>query len=147
MKLLPIIFLAKPNAKFQPIYVEDVAEAFVEAIENIDTYGKSYDLGGPKVYTLRQLVEYVAKVLGKKRIVIGLNNALSYLQAFAMELLPIKLMTRDNVRSMEVDSVCVTSFPGFLNFQPQALEAVVPVYLIDKTPRAALNRFRTRAGR
>ena len=147
VKLLPIIFLAKPNAKFQPIYVEDVAEAFVEAIENIDTYGKSYDLGGPKVYTLRQLVEYVAKVLGKKRIVIGLNNALSYLQAFAMELLPIKLMTRDNVRSMEVDSVCVTSFPGFLNFQPQALEAVVPVYLIDKTPRAALNRFRTRAGR
>jgi hypothetical protein len=53
-----------------------------------------------------------------------------------MELLTVKLMTRDNVRSMEVDSVCVTSFPSFLSFQPQALEAVVPVYLNDDTPRA-----------
>jgi len=104
-------------------------------------------LGGPKTYTLRQLVAYVAQTLGKKRIIIGLNNFLSYSQAFAMELLPVKLMTRDNVRSMEVDSVCVTSFPSFLSFQPQALEAVVPVYLNDDTPRAAFNRFRARAGR
>ena len=147
VKLLPIILLAKPEAKFQPIYVEDVAQAFVEALDNTDTFGKVYDLGGPKTYTLRQLVAYVAQILGKKRIIIGLNNFLSYTQAFAMELLPVKLMTRDNVRSMEVDSVCVTSFPSFLSFQPQALEAVVPAYLNDDTPRAAFNRFRARAGR
>jgi NADH dehydrogenase len=147
VKLLPVILLAKPNAKFQPIYVEDVAHAFVASLDNIDTYGKAYDLGGPKVYTLRQLVAYVADTLGKKRPIIGLNNMFSYLQAFAMELLPVKLMTRDNVRSMEVDSVCVTSFPAFLGFQPVALETIVPDYLSEDNPRNAYNRFRTRAGR
>jgi NADH dehydrogenase len=147
VKILPVILLAKPNAKFQPIYVEDVAKAFVTSLYNIDTYGKAYDLGGPKVYTLRQLVTYVANTLGKKRPIIGLNNMLSYLQAFAMELLPVKLMTRDNVRSMEVDSICVTSFPACLGFQPVALETIVPDYLSDDNPRNAYNRFRTRAGR
>jgi uncharacterized protein YbjT (DUF2867 family) len=147
VKLLPVILLAKPNAKFQPIYVEDVAHAFVASLDNIDTYGKAYDLGGPKVYTLRQLVAYVADTLGKKRPIIGLNNMFSYLQAFAMELMPVKLMTRDNVRSMEVDSVCVTSFPAFLGFQPVALETIVPDYLSEDNPRNAYNRFRTRAGR
>lgn len=147
VKLLPVILLAKPNAKFQPIYVEDVAQVFVASLDNIDTYGKAYDLGGPKVYTLRQLVAYVANTLGKKRPIIGLNNMLSYLQAFAMEFLPVKLMTRDNVRSMEVDSICVTSFPAFLDFQPVALEAIVPDYLSENNSRNAYNRFRTRAGR
>lgn len=147
VKLLPVILLAKPNAKFQPIYVEDVAHAFVASLDNVDTYGKAYDLGGPKVYTLRQLVTYVADTLGKKRPIIGLNNMLSYLQAFAMELLPVKLMTRDNVRSMEVDSVCVTSFPAFLEIQPVALETIVPDYLSEDNPRNAYNRFRAGAGR
>jgi len=147
VKLLPVILLAKPNAKFQPIYVEDVAKAFVTSLDNIETYGKAYDLGGPKVYTLRQLVTYVADTLGKKRPIIGLNNMLSYLQAFAMELLPVKLMTRDNVRSMEVDSVCVTSFPAFLEIQPVALETIVPDYLSEDNPRNAYNRFRAGAGR
>lgn len=147
VKLLPVILLAKPNAKFQPIYVEDVAKAFVTSLDNIETYGKAYDLGGPKVYTLRQLVTYVAETLGKKRPIIGLNNMLSYLQAFAMELLPVRLMTRDNVRSMEVDSVCVTSFPAFLGIQPVALEAIVPDYLSEDNPRNSYNRFRAGAGR
>ena len=147
VKLLPVILLAKPNAKFQPIYVEDVAHAFVASLDDVDTYGKAFDLGGPKVYTLRQLVAYVADTLGKKRPIIGLNNMLSYLQAFAMELLPVKLMTRDNVRSMEVDSICVTSFPAFLDFQPVALETIVPDYLSEDNPRNAYNRFRAGAGR
>ena len=147
VKLLPVILLAKPNAKFQPIYVEDVAYAFVASLDNVDTYGKAYDLAGPKVYTLLQLVTYVADTLGKRPTIIGLNNMLSYLQAFAMELLPVKLMTRDNVRSMEVDSVCVTSFPAFLGFHPVALETIVPDYLNEDNPRNAYNRFRARAGR
>lgn len=147
IKLLPVILLAKPGAKFQPVYVEDVARAFVMSIDHVDTFGKSYDLGGPKVYTLRQLVAYVAQTLNKKRMIIGLNNMLSYLQAFAMELLPVKLMTRDNVRSMEVDSVCVTSFPSFLGFNPTALETIAPDYLKEDNPRNAYNRFRARAGR
>lgn len=147
VKLLPVIMLAKPNAKFQPIYVEDVAHAFVASIDNIETYGKAYDLGGPKVYSLQDLVAYVAETLGRKRLIIGLNNVLSYLQAFVMEFLPVKLMTRDNIRSMEVDSVCMTSFPAIFGFQPTALEAIVPDYLSENNPRNAYNRFRTKAGR
>ena len=147
LKLLPVILLAKPNAKFQPIYVVDVAKAFVESLDNIDTYGKAYDLGGPKVYTLRELVTYVANTLAKKPVIIGLNDMFSYLQAFMMEFLPMKLMTRDNVRSMEVDSICLTEFPAFLDFQPSALETVVPDYLSEYNPRNTYNRFRARAGR
>ena len=82
IKFLPVILLAKPNAKFQPIYVENVASAFVEAIDNPITYGKSYDLAGPTAYTFREIIQYVAKVLNKKRLVIGLNDVLSYCQAF-----------------------------------------------------------------
>ncbi len=147
IKVLPVILLAKPKAKFQPIYVEDVAAAFVAAIENSETYGKSYDLGGPRVYTLAEIIKFVSKTLHKKRIVIGLNDLFSYIQAFAMELLPIKLMTRDNVRSMEVDSTCDQPFPDYLNFTPVAMESIVPEYLLNENPRNAYNHYRSYAGR
>ncbi len=147
VKLSPVVPLAKPDAKFQPIWVEDVAKAFVVSLENTDTYGKSYDLGGPRVYSLRELVQFVAFVLGKKRTIIGLNDKLSYLQARALELLPIKLITRDNIDSMQVDSVAMGDFPKVFGFKPTSMEAVVPEYLAGDTPRAAYDRFRTMAGR
>lgn len=147
IQMLPVILLAKPNAKFQPIYVEDVAAAFVAALENPDTYAKSYDLAGPKVYSLIEIIQFVAKTLNKKRMIVGLNNLFSYAQAFAMELLPIKLMTRDNLKSMEVDSTTKQAFPHFLNFKPTPMESVVPDYLLDQNPRNAYNRYRSFAGR
>ncbi|HEY8118760.1 MAG TPA: complex I NDUFA9 subunit family protein [Methylophilaceae bacterium] len=147
VKLLPVVLLAKPEAKFQPVWVEDVAQAFVKSMEDIDTYGQAYDLGGPKVYTLRELVQMVADILGIKRRIIGLNDQLSYLQAYAMELLPIKLMTRDNLYSMQVDNVCQGEFPKVFGIQPTALEVVVPDYLVNRTPRNAYNRYRGYAGR
>lgn len=147
VKLMPVIFLAKPNAKFQPIWVEDVATAFVSCLQNTDTYGKIYELGGPKVYTLRQLVQQVADILGKKRIIIGLNDALSMLQGFMLGLMPIKLMTRDNIKSMQVDNVCKNGFPEVFGFAPTALETLVPDYLTNTSPRSAYKRFRGVAGR
>jgi NADH dehydrogenase len=147
IQILPVILLAKPNAKFQPIYVEDVAAAFVAAIENSSTYGKSYDLAGPKVYTLIEIIRFVSATLKKKRVVIGLNNLFSYMQAFAMEMLPIKLMTRDNIKSMEVDSTSAAPFPEFLKFRPVPMESVVPDYLLDENPRNTYNRYRSLAGR
>lgn len=146
-KWMPLIVLAKPEARFQPVFVEDVAEAFVRSLSTPETVGQAYALCGPKVYTLRELVRKVLEVLHLRRPIVGLNDRLSYLQAAMMELLPIKLMTRDNVRSMEVPSVCDSAFPEVFGFQPTTLESVVGTYLADDTTRARYLGFRAHAGR
>lgn len=145
LKLMPLVVLASPNARFQPVFVEDVAAAFVKSLEDIGSFGKSYDLCGPRVYTLRELVEFVGVATGHPRPIIGLNDTLSYWQAFAMELLPVKLMTRDNYHSMKVDSVCQCEFP--FGIKATALAAVAPTWLARQTPRARYQRFRIGAGR
>ena len=136
-----------PEAKFQPIWVEDVAQAFVNALENTATYGKIYELGGPQIFTLRELVQKVMTILGKKRPIIGLNDRISMAQAFMMELMPIKLMTRDNVRSMQVDNICSTSIAPELDIAPAALDVIVPEYLLNTDARGAYDGFRAAAGR
>lgn len=142
VKLAPVLFLACPHARFQPVFVEDVAAAFASSLEDLESIGKRYDLCGPKVYTLRELVEFVARALGRRRLVIGLNDPLSYLQAFALEFLPLKLMTRDNYYSMKADSVCACEFP--FGIAPAALEAVAPSWLAQANPRSRYQRFRAR---
>ncbi len=144
-RALPVLVLASPDARFQPVHVEDVAAAFVHALDEYSACGRSYDLCGPKRYTLRELVAYVAKTTGNDRLIIGLNRTFSYCQAYVMEWLPVKLMTRDNLRSMEVDSVCDCAFP--FGIKPQALEAAAPSWLAARTPRARYQRFRNTAGR
>jgi NADH dehydrogenase len=153
LKFLPVMVLPCPRARFQPVYVEDVATVFVRALDRLESAGKAYDLCGPRVYSLRELVEYVGAATERRRPIIGLNAALSYAQACAMELFPLKqimraldmLMTRDNYRSMQVDSVCACAFPFGLN--PAALETVAPAWLAADTPRSRYPRFRNRAGR
>lgn len=147
VKFLPVIALAKPNAKFQPIWVEDVAQCFVNALQNTATYGKSYELGGPQIYTLHQLVQKVMDILGKQRLIIGLNDSLSMAQAFMLELMPIQLMTRDNIRSMQVDNISSQSIATELGVTPASLEVVVPEYLLNISPRSIYDNFRTAAGR
>jgi len=145
LRFSPVVALACPGARFQPVFVEDVAAAFVKGLADLGSFGKSYDLCGPRVYTLRELVEYVGTVTGRRRPVVGLNDALSYCQALAMELLPVKLMTRDNYYSMKVDNVCRCDFP--FGIAPAALEAVAPSYLGRRTPRARYQEFRERGHR
>ncbi|ADI30775.1 complex I NDUFA9 subunit family protein [Methylotenera versatilis] len=147
IKTLPVVMLAKPNAKFQPVWVEDVASCFVASIANDATYGQIYELAGPKIYTFRELVKTVMNALQVQRPIIGLCDKLSYAQAFMMELMPVKLMSRDNVRSMEVDSVSEQAFPAVFNLTPTAMETVIPQYLVDQTPRGAYDRFRRNAAR
>ena len=140
LKLLPVVMLGSPNARFQPVFVEDVAAAFVKSLADLGSHGRRYELCGPRVYTLRELVEFVAATTGKRRPIIGLNDGLSYLQALVMEWLPVKLLTRDNYYSMKVDSVCDGAFP--FGITPTALEAVAPSWLGNRTPRARYQRFR-----
>jgi NADH dehydrogenase len=144
-RLFPVLPLGCPDARFQPVFVEDVARAFAASLEDIGSHGKSYDLCGPKVYRLRELVEFVAAASGRERPVIGLNDTLSRLQAAVMGLLPVKLLTLDNYRSMQVDSVCECEFP--FGITPAALEGVALTYLGNRTPRARYQEMRERARR
>ena len=151
--LFPVLPLACPDARFQPVFVEDVAAAFVKSLSDPGSAGRAYDLCGPRAYTLRELVAYVGTVTGRRRPIVGLNDAGSYAQAFAMELPPFRqifgalgmLMTRDNYYSMKVDSVCSGPFP--FGIAPAALEAVAPSYLGNRTPRARYQRFRAQRGK
>jgi len=140
--LLPVLALGSPEARFQPVYVGDVVQAFLAALEDREAAGQRYDLCGPHECTLRQLLEYVCAVTGKKRLVIGLPDRLSYLQAWLMELLPVPLLTRDNYHSMQVPSVCHCAFP--FGIQPVALEAAAPAWLARSGPRERIAGSRER---
>ena len=144
LRLSPFMALACPNARFQPVYVEDVASAFVRSLADLASHGASHDLCGPRVYRLRELVEYVGAVTGHRRPVIGLNDALSYCQALALEFLPVKIMTRDNYYSMKVDNVCSCALP--FGITPTPLEAVAPSWLGNRTPRSRYQGFRAGRG-
>lgn len=146
-RAFPVLPLGCADAKFQPVYVEDVARAILASLGNTSTFGERYDLCGPTVYTLRELVEYACSVLGLGRSVIALPDGLAWLQAAVLEHLPGRLMTRDNVLSMQVDNVCGCRFPSVFGFEPTPLEAVVPGYLAERTPRSRYRGFRYRAGR
>ena len=145
--IFPVLPLGSPQARFQPVYVGDVVRAYVAALARPETAGKRYDLCGPKVYTLRELVEYACRVSGRRRVVIGLGDGLSYMQARLMELSPRPLMTRDNVRSMQVPSVCGDCEPLPFSLVPTPLEAVVPGWLAPAGPRDRYPKMRWRARR
>ncbi|MBK4736380.1 complex I NDUFA9 subunit family protein [Noviherbaspirillum pedocola] len=122
----PFIPLGGADAKFQPVYVEDVVGAFVEALEDHDSYGRVIELVGPKVYTLRELVRLAGQYSGHSRPVIGLPNGLARLQAWFLEHAPGgPVMSRDNLDSMRVDNVAA---PGTVTM-PTAIEDVAPFYI------------------
>jgi len=144
--LFPFVPLAGAGARFQPIWVEDVAHALAAVLGNPQAYGQIYELCGPRVYTLRELVEFVGETTGHARPVIPLPGWAAKLQAFTLEHLPGKMMTRDNLKSMSVDNVATGAFPD-LGFRPAALEAIAPQYLAGGHARSRYNLFRYRAGR
>jgi len=146
IRLAPVVPLAGGYARFQPVFVDDVAHAFVESLNDPTTFGQAYNLCGPKVYTLAELVELVAARLGLVRTVIPLGNTVSYWMARMMELKPgRKVMTRDNFYAMQVDNVCPAGFPARFG-TPTALETVID-YLVEASPRQAYAQFRQRAQR
>ena len=144
-RFLAVIAVPCPQARFQPVYVGDVARALHFALEEPEAGGKAYELCGPVVYTMKELVELVCAITGRRRLVVGLPDRLSYLQAWMLEHLPGKLMTRDNYRSMQVPNTCDAPFP--FNLHPQALEAVAPLYLAPSGPRERYPQLRWRARR
>lgn len=142
---LPVLALACPQARFQPVYVGDVVQAFLAALDSADAVGQRFDLCGPKVYSLKELVEYVCAATGRRRLIVGLPDSLSYLQARLLEWTPGPLMSRDNYRSMQVRSVCNCPFP--FGIAPQALEVLAPSWLVHPRTRDHFSELRARAGR
>ncbi|MBI1890362.1 MAG: complex I NDUFA9 subunit family protein [Burkholderiales bacterium] len=143
-KIFPLIFLGNADAKFQPVYAGDVAQAFVHALEHARSIGKAYELAGPKVYTLRELVELAGQYSGHVRRIIALPSGLARLQAWFLEHMPGEpLMSRDNLDSMKADNILRHPFDPELGLSPTPLEAVAPIYL---SPHARVDQFRMRAG-
>ena len=131
-RYLPVLALPCPQARFQPVYVGDVARAIATSLDDMVSHGWRYDLGGPHEYTLRELVELVCRITGRRRPIIGLPGGLARLQAGLLEHLPGKLMSRDNLDSMTLPSVTSAPFP--FGIQPRRIEAVVPSYLPPVDP-------------
>lgn len=144
-QVLPVLALASPDSKFQPVYVGDVVRAFIAALDDREVAGKRHDLCGPRVYTLRELVEYVCRVTGKRRLVVGLPDALARLQARLMELSPSPLLTRDNLASLTVASTSDSPMP--YGIEPVAIERAAPAWLAPAGPRERYPEMRFRARR
>ena len=130
LAISPIVFpLACPNARFAPVYVEDVVRAFMVALHDDSTAGQSYELCGPCAYTFRELVAYTAGVTGRRRLIVGLGDRLSRLQALVFERFPGKPFSTDNYLSTKVDSVCSCNGLERLGIVPRSVESIVPGYL------------------
>ncbi|WP_018174965.1 MULTISPECIES: complex I NDUFA9 subunit family protein [unclassified Thioalkalivibrio] len=126
LKISPFMPLARADAKFAPVYVGDVAEHFVDALEDPETFGEGFELCGPQTYSLEELVRYVGRLIGHRRPVIALPDWAGKLQASVFEFVPGKPLSRDNFASLTIDSVCEgeSRLPC-----PTRLEAIAPEYL------------------
>ena len=147
LRRVPVLPLACPNARFAPVYVGDVAAAFEKALEDDATVGQSYELCGPRVYTFKELVEDTARMLGLKRRVVGLPDALARLQAKIFGMLPVKLFTMDNNLSLQVDSVCACNGLEALGITPCSVEGIMAPYFGNQTQRQRYDALRKTAGR
>ena len=129
-KLAPVMPLAGASVRFQPVYVSDVASAFVKAISMPQTIKKSFNLAGPKIYSLGDLVRFAGRKVGCSRLVIPIPASFGYLQAWMLEMMPGKtLMSRDNLASMKVDNILPNSEENTLEkvfgISPQPLEILL----------------------
>jgi uncharacterized protein YbjT (DUF2867 family) len=121
--------LARAGARFAPISVEDVAEAFRRAATDKATIGQTYELCGPHVMTLEEVVRTTAEVAGLRCSMVRLPDFISLVQAVVMNFLPGKPFSVDNYRSLTIDAVCREDGCARLGIKPQPMLAVLPNYL------------------
>ncbi|MFK7814818.1 MAG: complex I NDUFA9 subunit family protein [Gammaproteobacteria bacterium] len=140
LKFVPILPLACANTKFAPVYVDDVVQIMADALTDKQTFNQRINLCGPKQYSLKQLVRYVADTSNMSRVIIGLPNWASKLQANILEYVPGKPFSVDNYLSLQKDSIChessLSDYPCITS-----LESVVPSYLQNK---AKFKQFRAK---
>ncbi|HEY0502110.1 MAG TPA: complex I NDUFA9 subunit family protein [Lysobacter sp.] len=129
LKLAPVLPIGRADAKFQPVWVGDVADAYARALDEPRSIGQSYDLTGPDVMSLREIVRLAARGRGRHRAVLGLPPALGKLQAEVGEWLPGKPISRDNWRSLQLDSVSFDDGLRRLGIAPTPVEPKLPEIL------------------
>ena len=134
--------LACPKSRLQPVYAVDVACVMVASLEDPMTWGKSYELGGPETYTLKQLVQWTASTMGLKRQIIGLPKPLSAAMAMVMGLVPGKPFSMDNYRSLQTDNTTKNNGFAYFGITPRAIDTVVPDYLTSSIRQRRLQKCR-----
>ena len=127
VRFLPIIFLISPKSEFQPIYVGDLVDIIIKSIDNKKTFKKSFDLAGPKKFTFYEIIKLIAKCDKKLNIIISLNKKMSYLFVRLLMLSPIKIITTDNLKSMETSNTVKVN--DAYNFKSTLIE--LSTYLIN----------------
>ena len=142
LQLSWVMPLACPKSRLQPVYVVDVAAVMAAALDDPMTWGKSYELGGPNSYTLKQLVEWTAKTMGVKRQVIGLPKPLSAAMAAVMGLIPGKPFSLDNYRSLQTDNTTDKNGFAYFGVTPRSIDTVVPDYLTSSIRQRRLQACR-----
>lgn len=126
LRWMPVFPLVCPESRFAPVWVADIAAAFATVLSDTSAYrGQRLNLCGPKAYSFRQLIDYTASALGKKRLILGLPDYLSRMQGMCLERLPGRLFTTDNYLSLQVDSVCDCNHLQTLGIKPRELESVM----------------------
>jgi uncharacterized protein YbjT (DUF2867 family) len=131
-RLLPVLpLIGGGHTRLQPVFVEDVAEAIARILADPATAGRTYELAGPEVYTMRELVMIVLRIIGRRRALVPVPFAVAELQARLFELLPSPPLTTGQVDLLKVDNAADGTLPGLqeLNIRPKAVEEVVPTYL------------------
>lgn len=141
LRISPVLPLACPESRLQPVYVGDVTAAMSRVLSDGPVSG-SHELGGPRVYSLRELVRFTATVIGRRRTVIGLPSWVSALQGRVMDFVPGKPFSTDNFRSLQVDNVTSDNALPALGIRPSSIEAVVPHYLGHSPRQNRLDHFR-----
>lgn len=138
-----VLPLARPHARFAPIWVGDVVEAFVRALHDRDTIGKTYELCGPDVLSLADIVRLTASVAGLPCHLIPLPDFIARIQAFVMNFLPGKPSSIDNYRSLTVDNVCRENGCASLGIRPARMQSIIPGYLVDRSLQRRLTNYRS----
>lgn len=149
--IAPVLPIGGAEVKFQPVWVEDVSHAFVNSLDNEVTIGRTYELCGPKVYTLRELVKFAAEASGHRRPVLALPYGIARLQARLMQLAPGEpLLSVDNLDSMKRDNIAsrqpYAPAPE-LGITATPMEPEASLYLAGLHPRTRFGGFRARARR
>jgi|TARA_B110000037_G_scaffold126132_1_gene143661 NADH dehydrogenase len=104
VRFLPVIFLVSPKSEFQPIHVGDLVDIIIKSLGDKKTYKQVFNIGGPRKFTFYEIIKLITKCEKKRNIIIGLNKSMSYLFVRFLQLSPVKLITTDNLRSMETSN-------------------------------------------